>query len=65
MHRYKTYPLLQGFPSTVSGKMETGGYRAAGQVRIHRSRSSFGGDVKTEEDQFPAGKLWKRSARIC
>ena len=45
--------------------MEPGGYRAAGQVRIHVSTSSFGGDVKTEEDQFPTGKLWKRSARIC
>lgn len=64
MHRCKIYPLLQGFPSTVSGKMEPGGYRA-GQVRIHVSTSSFGGDVKTEEDQFPTGKLWKRSARIC
>lgn len=65
MHRYKIYPLLQGFPSSVSGKMETDDCMAAGQVRIHVSTSGFGGDLKAEEDQFPIGKLWKKSARIC
>lgn len=71
MHRYKTYPLLRGFPSKVSGKMEIPGcmagtgLEAAGQVRIHVSTSSFGGELKTGRDQFPTGKLWKRSAKIC
>lgn len=41
------------------------GLEAAGQVRIQVSTSSFEGDLKTEEDQFPTGKLWKKSVRIC
>lgn len=45
--------------------METDDCMAAGQVRIHVSTSGFRGDLKAEEDQFPIGKLWKKSARIC
>lgn len=49
----------------IPGCMAGTGLEAAGQVRIHVSTSSFGGELKTGRDQFPTGKLWKRSAKIC
>lgn len=34
-----------------------GGARGLSAERIHVSTSSFGGDLRTEEGQFPTGKL--------